>query len=894
MKKEYISAIFLVLMSFITINAQTTYDWLDTAPDNNWRQGAFGARWNPGGLFDEPGYGIIRFGNNHELNMTNNIPGTYDIHGITYSSTNSSQRTINNGILRFSDFGGINGFISNVSIANHIINSSIIVGSGGIWNIDIFASVGSITFGSTVEHNTSKILFLQGNNTGVSVNRSINFNGVISGNGTVNIISDAFVRYNANHTYTGATNIFKGELALGENGSISNSSSINLGETSQVTNVAKLFLDDPDGGQVFANNVTVNNGNSNTRYIGGLNSSGTNTFSGDVFRNANQPLNIEVVSAGGSIEISGIINGTGSVTKIGAGSATLSGNNTYTGNTIVSAGSLILESNLTDSDITIQNGATLLINEAVTIKSLTINAGGILIINPDQSLTIVNTLVNNGNLTLQSTSNEYSSLLVDSISGSGEVTYNRYVNVVGTGAVGTGGNDLVSLPVMPSSGINFEEFTQLGSPTNGETLATNTLQTLLAFGPYDNSSNLTYVNYPSFSGVNPPDPNGGIGSTSESLIKAKGYRAATTSGAPLTFVGDVETGSVDITINTPAGGSQWNLVGNPYPSYVISANTGSFLADNAANLDSEAVAIYGYTSGTGGAGGGETIGNFTIINNNSNSAANIAPGQGFFLAADPADGPGGATITFNSDKRTVTGTDDFILGRNAANYNLRLQLTRNSNTYTTAFYFNQNSTLGLDPGYDAAIFGLNSNIHPIYSHLVEDNTGRAMAIQSLGTSDMGNVSIPLGVQANQGQQLSFSIEDSSLPSNIEVYLDDTVANTSTLLTASNYVLTLNTNVSGTGRFYLRYSDSTLSNPTQELDALQIYTTKSPSDLMINGQLYSDTVVELYDIQGRLVLNTKLKQTVNTHRINVSHLNTGVYVVKLKNNTQQKTQKVIIR
>jgi hypothetical protein len=101
-------------------------------------------------------------------------------------------------------------------------------------------------------------------------------------------------------------------------------------------------------------------------------------------------------------------------------------------------------------------------------------------------------------------------------------------------------------------------------------------------------------------------------------------------------------------------------------------------------------------------------------------------------------------------------------------------------------------------------------------------------------------------------------------------------------------------VSGTGRFYLRYSDSTLSNPTQELDALQIYTTKSPSDLMINGQLYSDTVVELYDIQGRLVLNTKLKQTVNTHRINVSHLNTGVYVVKLKNNTQQKTQKVIIR
>ena len=36
------------------VKAQTLYDWLNTAPDGNFRQGAAAARWNPGGLFDEP------------------------------------------------------------------------------------------------------------------------------------------------------------------------------------------------------------------------------------------------------------------------------------------------------------------------------------------------------------------------------------------------------------------------------------------------------------------------------------------------------------------------------------------------------------------------------------------------------------------------------------------------------------------------------------------------------------------------------------------------------------------------------------------------------------------------------------------------------------------------
>ena len=54
-----------------------------------------------------------------------------------------------------------------------------------------------------------------------------------------------------------------------------------------------------------------------------------------------------------------------------------------------------------------------------------------------------------------------------------------------------------------------------------------------------------------------------------------------------------------------------------------------------------------------------------------------------------------------------------------------------------------------------------------------------------------------------------------------------------------------------------------------------------------------TEANVFDIQGRLVLKTNL-DTINTiNSIDVSTLSTGVYIVKVSNDNQVKTQKVII-
>ena len=152
----------------------------------------------------------------------------------------------------------------------------------------------------------------------------------------------------------------------------------------------------------------------------------------------------------------------------------------------------------------------------------------------------------------------------------------------------------------------------------------------------------------------------------------------------------------------------------------------------------------------------------------------------------------------------------------------------------------------------------------------------------------------LALVPNEGEQLTFSISESTLPNTVNVYLDDTVANTSTMLTSSNYILTPTSNLSGTGRFYLRFSSNALSISQNTLENLNIFTNQTEKTIVISGQLLSDTAANIYDIQGRLVKTAELKAFKTSHSININNLSTGVYVVTLSNDSQNKSEKIIIK
>lgn len=474
-------------------------------------------------------------------------------------------------------------------------------------------------------------------------------------------------------------------------------------------------------------------------------------------------------------------------------------------------------------------------------------------------------------LILESTSNSYSSLILDGVllelDGTllSNVAYERFVNS------NTLGNDLISTPLFGQTWSDF-----LSSGTNADDLFDNgaTAPTTYAFAPFDKVAD-DYVNYNS--------------DTSLTIESGKGFRAATDSGTTLTFTGSVL--NTDVTMNIEYTGAvhpDWNLIGNPYPSYMNIDNFLNYeISGGIKNIDllEDASGVYGYD--------GDASDGYNIITLANSAGQLMTPGQGFLIAAD-LNYVASHDITFTPSMRTTGNSDDFILGRNANPLTfLKLNASTSSKSYSTEFYFNANSTQGLDPGYDGKVLGNVGSSFALYSHLAQDNTGIPMALQSLNSTDLTNVTIPLGVNTNQGEQLVFSIAESTLPTTVNVYLEDNVANVSTLLNTSDYIITPSSNLLGTGRFYLRFTESVLSTIDNSLNELSIYTNKADETIVIEGQLSEQTNVSIYDIQGRLVLTSTLEIAQGSQAINVNSLSQGIYIIQLQNTYQKKTQKIII-
>jgi len=515
-------------------------------------------------------------------------------------------------------------------------------------------------------------------------------------------------------------------------------------------------------------------------------------------------------------------------------------------------------------NVTIDHVVT--VNGDVSADNLTISTGKQVLVNKGKSITVLGDLVTDSgaedSLILRGDSDQFSSLIVNGTS-TGEVRFRRYVN----NNEAIAGNDLIASPVVITS---FNDF----YVDNASFFVEDPGSDAVLFGPFDNSANPgVYENWDF--------------DATDALTSGKGYRMGTNGTlaetSALNFHGEVRTSDVNILTTEEVGGfGEWNLIGNPYPSYITLAD---FLTENNAEFAASSSGVYGYD---GDASNGWTVWNQAFSDANPGSL--ITPGQGFFVASKV----GGGSVDFTTSMRTIGSTDDFILGRNSeSNHIGRFKVNLNSATssYFTDFYFNSNASQDLDPGYDSKVFGETVSSFSIYSHLVQNNVGDAMAVQSLGANDLNNVVISLGLNAVQGEQITISLSDFDLPSSIEVVLEDALENTFTVLNTSNYTFTPNSNLSGVGRFFLRVSEDAMSLIENPLDVIQIYALNKL--LVVNGIVKTNTDLNLYDIQGRLVMSKTLDSSIVNQSIDVSNATTGVYIVVLEAKGYSETKKVII-
>lgn len=514
-------------------------------------------------------------------------------------------------------------------------------------------------------------------------------------------------------------------------------------------------------------------------------------------------------------------------------------------------------------------------------------SGGTMEIAPDGAVT-VETLINDGLVEFQSSSSRYSSLIANSIEGNGRGRYHRFVNQAGSGA--TSNNDLVSTPLV---GQTFGDF----AAENDNLLSHPTIPTQKGFGPF-NKTTAEYQNYDTAINAN-------------TLLEiGVGYRTGAKrdgnlTGAPFIYTGTISTSDISVPIaNTSDDFGRWNLIGNPYPSYIamrelILLNILQF--DESENYDG----IYAYNGNPEDSQiNSEKWETHNLASTQDGGRQSMAPGQGFYVSSKT----GGGLFTFSADLRVPEFGDDFIEGRPAApieNASLRLTITNNTNSTFTDIYFNNESTLDHDRGYDSAQIG--NPPFSIFSKLVEDSTNRdvPLVIQSLPYSILETeVSVPIGIKANEGEQITISAIDtpgpSPLPESVEVYFEDIVAQTSTLLDTStlphshHHIFTPSTKLTGKmGRFFLRFTNKSLSTNNPDFDALVIYSPLNTGNLIVRGHVNEATKLEVFDLNGRLVQNFTVQPYQAENRFEVSKFASGIYIVKLNNKTQSRIKKIQI-
>jgi hypothetical protein len=509
---------------------------------------------------------------------------------------------------------------------------------------------------------------------------------------------------------------------------------------------------------------------------------------------------------------------------------------------------------------------TIVINDDVKIRKFTNISGLItLVINAGKSFVCSDQYAadNLGAITMNSNSTEFASF-ISAQAVSNPLIYNRWVNSVGNG---TSGWDLVG---PPASGVT------ISSITGDSDLATNgSNPTTYALGPFSNTD-LSWTN------VNSND-------TSGTLTSGQGYQMATTSGGTITFQGSVLTTSqtVSISNNNPNDngdsnltGSRWNLIANPFPSYINANSTANnFLSDNTATINDSYEALYGYNANDG----------YTEINNTS-AATYITPGQGFFVASVA----GGGTITFDANTRTATGGDDFVANRMAnTSQEFYLRLYENDNLIEdNKFYFDNGLTLGLDPGYDAGAFDQNIDI---MSRLPENDQGVGFSINAMGLNSLEeNTVIPLVFNRAAGVEFSISFEDATIPERVGIYLQDTLLETLTDLRAEDFTLTPDSDLGDMGRFYIVIGNTSLGGNDLEASYISIYKAASEDYITIEGLLNVEKAnVQLFNIIGQEMLNERIQSHQSIQSISTAGLTTGVYIVRLEADNITITKKVII-
>jgi hypothetical protein len=494
--------------------------------------------------------------------------------------------------------------------------------------------------------------------------------------------------------------------------------------------------------------------------------------------------------------------------------------------------------NCANCDVVVPTGQLLTVDASKTLKSLTIESGGKATNNQGGTITLTNFTINS-----------------NATNGTGTYLDDGTTTVTGT----------VHVNQYLTAGRNWYVATPVSNATSGA---------------FSTAGSVIYYDEPTA---------GWVTKSSGVLNPMQGYiSVSTASTGNIVFSGDLNNGNQSINLTRTPGAVKegFNLVGNPYPSYVswddaTKTNLEPTMWFRTKNASAYIFDTYNATSGIG-------------TNNNQSGALTtyIPPMQAFWVKV--MTGKTSGNLSFSNAMRShangLTGKLKAPAMNNASEHQvIRLLVSNGINSDEAIVLFNPNASNGYD-GFDSPkMNNATASIPEIYT-LAGTEQVVINGLKSVAT----NPEVALGFST--GQSNTFSIKAtqiSNFAAGTQLILRDNVLHTDWDLTLSNYSFTSEV-TSNDSRFTLLFkvpSETTGWSGEQYDMSIQVYKNMNHQIVLKYNGLMSDQIMaHVYNVLGE---ELTIKQITSDITVLGSGYFAGAYMVKVTKDGKSSTRKVII-
>jgi hypothetical protein len=487
------------------------------------------------------------------------------------------------------------------------------------------------------------------------------------------------------------------------------------------------------------------------------------------------------------------------------------------------------------------------------------------------TITRINTTVSATTVTIQPSAKL---TLLSGKSLTASTSFNVKSNANGTGSfVDEGGTVSLTSPTV-------EQYLSYGSAT-GPTYRYWYLSTPVAAGNTDvilRGNVLGTYKFWTFSEASQPNP---YTNQHGSFEVGKGYVAMVSSDRTITFSGTLNTGdqSVNLTNTGDLTYGGFNLIGNPFPSYInwesLATSDVSTAWFRTFKSTTRLMAFDTYN-------GISKVGTF---NNGNYNSKYIPPMQAFWVKTTS-----NRTFSLTNVSRSHTDNSNVRL-RDASNERrslLRLAVSNGVNSDEALIGFSENATDSYEAWDSQKMSNDNIDIPELFTMV--DN--KEMVINFMQTSESGKI-IPLGFRT--GKEGSFIInakEIQNLGDETSVILKDKLLNLETDLKKNPEYSFTSPVVNNANRFEVSFRKIPTGLDKTEGALFDVITTNKGSvEIIIRNTKNRNTIIKMVDIQGKLIYN--MHASGENISVNINTL-PGIYFIIVNSETFNGLKKVIIK